>query len=51
MDNQVGHISNQVSLQPHIEEHIEDIENHLLCIYRMQITIAGGCECDYGPVH
>lgn len=51
MDNQVSHVSNQVSLQPKIKEHIEDIKYHLLWIYRMQITIARSCKGDYGPVH
>lgn len=46
MDDQVSHISNQVSLQAENKEEVTDAKSHFLIIYRMQIAIASGCDCD-----
>lgn len=51
MNNQVGHVSDQIGLQAKNEEHVEDVEYHFHRIYGMEITIANARECDYGPVH
>ena len=40
MDNQVGHVSNQVGLEAEDEEHVEDAEQHLSRVHRMEIAIA-----------
>lgn len=44
MDDQVSHISNQVSLQPQNKKHVTYDKCHLSIIYSMQIAIASGCE-------
>lgn len=51
MNDQVGHVSDQIGLQAKNEEHVEDVEYHFHRIYGMEITIANACKCDYGPVH
>ena len=51
MNDQVGHIPNQICCQPKVEEHVEDVKDHLPCIFRMQITIANSCESSDRPVN
>lgn len=43
MDNQVGHVTNQIRCQSKVEEHKEDVKDHLPRIHRMQVTIANSC--------
>jgi len=51
MDDQIGHISNQISSQSKVEEHVEDVKYHLSRIHRMQITIASGSKRGYRPIY
>ena len=49
--DQVGHIADQVSSQPQVEEHVEDVKEHLSGVDRMQISIADGGQRSNRPVH
>lgn len=51
MNNQVGHVTNQISCQAEVEKHKEDIEDHFPCIHRMQISITNRRQGSNGPVH
>lgn len=51
VDNQVSHITNEVSLQAQNEKQVKNDKCHFFIIHRMQIPIASGCECDNWPVN
>lgn len=40
VNNEVGHISNEVSRQTEVEEHEENVEKHFSWILSMQISIS-----------
>ncbi|KAM1970253.1 hypothetical protein TB1_016307 [Malus domestica] len=50
MDDEIGHVSNQVSKEANVEKHIEDAKNLLPKVDRMQVAISNGGESDSGPV-
>jgi len=50
MDNQIGHVSDQIRCQSKIKHHVEHDEYHLIVINSMQITISSGSERGYRPV-
>lgn len=51
MDNQIGHVTDDISREANVEKHIEHVECLLTAINGMQITVTHGSECDNGPVH
>lgn len=51
MDDQVRHVTNQVSSQPKVEQHVEDVEELLPQVHRMQITVANCSQSRDGPVN
>ena len=51
MDNQVGHVTDQVSGEAEVEEHVEDVEDHLPRVDGVKISVPDGGESGDGPVH
>lgn len=51
MDDQVGHVPDQIRGQPEVEQHVEDVEDHLPRVHRVEIAIAHGGEGGDRPVH
>lgn len=51
MDNKIGHVTDDVSSEANVEKHVEHVKCLLMGIYRMQIAVAHGGECDDGPIH
>lgn len=51
MNHKVCHVSDEVSCQSQVEQHVENIKQHLPWVLSMQVSIASGCECCDRPVH
>lgn len=51
MDNQVGHVANQISSQSKVKEHVENVENHLPYVFRMIIPITHSGKCGDWPIY
>lgn len=51
MNHKISHVSDEVSCQAQVEEHVENIKQHLPWVLSMQVSIASGCECCDRPVH
>lgn len=50
MDDEIGHVSNQIGKEANVEQHIEDAEDLLPRVDCMQVAISNGGEGDSGPV-
>lgn len=51
VDNEIGHVANQVGSKANVEKHVEDGENLLPCVLCMQVAIPRRCEGDNRPIH
>lgn len=51
MDDQVCHVSDQISSEANVEKHVQHVKDLLPCIYSMQVTIANSGEGDNRPIH
>lgn len=46
VDNQVGHVSNEISSEANVEEHVDHVEDLLPCVDRVKVAISNGGDCD-----
>lgn len=51
VDNQIGHVTNQVSCQSEIEKHVENIKDHLPLVHRMQVAVSDSCQSCDRPIY
>lgn len=50
MDDEVGHIADEVGGEPEVEEHVGDAEEHLPGVLGVEVAVAGGGHGGDGPV-
>lgn len=50
-NNKICHITNQVSSEAKVEEHIKDNEYHFSSVDSMEVTITNGGHGGDGPIH
>lgn len=51
MDDEVGHVADEVGGEPEVEEHVADAEQHLPGVLGVQVAVARGGQRRDGPVH
>lgn len=51
MDDQIGHVSDQVGGEANVEENVKGVEELLLRVLGVQVAVADGGEGGNGPVH
>lgn len=51
MDNQISHISDQISCQSKIKKHVEGVKNHFSCVLCMQVSISNSGQSGDRPIH
>lgn len=51
VDDEICHVTNQVSCEANIEQHVEHVENLFSCVNSMQVSITDCCESHNRPVH
>jgi hypothetical protein len=50
LDDEVGHVADEVGGEPEVEEHVEDVEDHLDGVPGVQVAVADGGHGGGGPV-
>jgi hypothetical protein len=50
LDDEVGHVADEVGGEPEVEEHVENVEDHLDVVLGVQVAVADGGHGGDGPV-
>lgn len=47
MDDQIGHVTNEISGEANVEEHVNHIKSLLPCVHRVEVSVPHSGECHY----
>lgn len=50
MNNQIGHVSDEIRCESNVEQHVKDIEHFFSWVHCMQVTVSSGCKGHNGPI-